>query len=118
MRDILSTDARANKKPSTPGNISHSSSISTLSSHAGCSTSLSDSRNDFSADNEFINDHKKVLQYLNKVDKNVAREFSELSDKIQHDVSNQKSFILIICIIDFFFFFSREIYSCQIEWHL
>lgn len=85
MRDCLSTDARTSKKPSTPGNASHSSSTSTLSSHAGCSTSLSDSRNDFSADNEFIIDHKKVLQYLSIVDKNVAREFSELSDKIQHD---------------------------------
>lgn len=87
MRDFLSTDSRTNKKPSTPGSASHSSSTSTLSSHPGCSTSFSDSRNDFNADNEFTNDHKRVLHYLSKVDKNVAREFVELSEKIQHDVS-------------------------------
>ena len=109
MRDILSADARTSKKPTTPGNASHSSSASTLSSYAGCSSSLSDSRNDFSVDNEFINDHKKVVQYLSKVDKNVAREFSELSDKIQHDVSGweiKKNYFVYWN----FFFFQRNIF--------
>ncbi|EEB10884.1 gamma-tubulin complex component, putative [Pediculus humanus corporis] len=84
MRDLLSHD-RFKKIQHSPRLLSQNSSAASLSN---CSTGIfTESVHDLNigTDEELINDQKKIMQYLNQTDKNVAKEFFELSEKIQYD---------------------------------
>lgn len=87
MRDFLSRGAKPTKRPHSPRLLSQNSSSASLLNPS--TSNFGESVYDLAtgSDEELFSDHKKIVQYLCQIDKNVAREFSELSDKIQYDVS-------------------------------
>lgn len=90
LRDLLFHGAKSSKRPHSPRLSQNASSLSLLSPS---SSKYSISTNEFAigSDEELVNNQKKIIHHLLEVDKNVAKEFSELSEKIQYDVSFSKT---------------------------
>lgn len=97
VKELLSSGIKMTSRSSTTHCLAQNSASGPLL-NSSTGVNRGSSRSDFTTEIELANDQRKVHDYLLKLDKKLARDFTDLFNAIRYDVSTFTGLPQMLCL--------------------